>query len=554
MISRLTIKLILASFLIISISCSSSKTLSTDTSETESTEENSEETVEEIPSLEGWHTWSSTDTEYKGIDLDLAYEQYLNSREPKKKVLVAIIDSGVDRFHEDLSDIIWVNKDETPLNGIDDDNNGYVDDIYGWNFIGGKDSSHVENDSYELTRIYFEMNERFEGLNPDSISESDKEDYEYYLALRKDHESNKEELKTIYDQLNQIVLAANFAQSILNIPSIDAAQDMDLSLKDDDTEAVKNAKQVLQFFVGQAITDEVLEFEYNMIENQLNSLDPANDTRYIVGDDYDDLTVTNYGNNDVVGPFADHGTHVAGIVGAIRNNDIGMNGIADNIEIMILRTVPNGDERDKDVANAIRYAVQNGANVINMSFGKSFSPQKEYVDDAVRYADSSGVLMIHGAGNDGYDVDVKKNYPNKYYADSTGYAMNWITVGASTPAKELNIAADFSNYGKNNVDVFAPGVSIYSTVPNNEYEFLNGTSMAAPVVTGLAALIMSYYPELTSEQVKRIIFDSAEPLFDEIQKPGSQIEYVPFSSLSASGGIVNALRTVQLAEQMTNQE
>ena len=550
MISRLTIKLILASFLIISISCSSSKTLSTDTSETESTEEISEETVEESPSLEGWHTWSSTDTEYKGIDLDLAYEQYLNSREPKKKVLVAIIDSGVDRFHEDLSDIIWVNKDETPLNGIDDDNNGYVDDIYGWNFIGGKDSSHVENDSYELTRIYFEMNERFEGLNPDSISESDKEDYEYYLALRKDHESNKEELKTIYDQLNQIVLAANFAQSILNIPSIDAAQDMDLSLKDDDTEAVKNAKQVLQFFVGQAITDEVLEFEYNMIENQLNSLDPANDTRYIVGDDYDDLTVTNY----VVGPFADHGTHVAGIVGAIRNNDIGMNGIADNIEIMILRTVPNGDERDKDVANAIRYAVQNGANVINMSFGKSFSPQKEYVDDAVRYADSSGVLMIHGAGNDGYDVDVKKNYPNKYYADSTGYAMNWITVGASTPAKELNIAADFSNYGKNNVDVFAPGVSIYSTVPNNEYEFLNGTSMAAPVVTGLAALIMSYYPELTSEQVKRIIFDSAEPLFDEIQKPGSQIEYVPFSSLSASGGIVNALRAVQLAEQMTNQE
>lgn len=554
MISRLTIKLILASFLIISISCSSSKTLSTDTSETESTEEISEETVEESPSLEGWHTWSSTDTEYKGIDLDLAYEQYLNSREPKKKVLVAIIDSGVDRFHEDLSDIIWVNKDETPLNGIDDDNNGYVDDIYGWNFIGGKDSSHVENDSYELTRIYFEMNERFEGLNPDSISESDKEDYEYYLALRKDHESNKEELKTIYDQLNQIVLAANFAQSILNIPSIDAAQDMDLSLKDDDTEAVKNAKQVLQFFVGQGITDEVLEFEYNMIENQLNSLDPANDTRYIVGDDYDDLTVTNYGNNDVVGPFADHGTHVAGIVGAIRNNDIGMNGIADNIEIMILRTVPNGDERDKDVANAIRYAVQNGANVINMSFGKSFSPQKEYVDDAVRYADSSGVLMIHGAGNDGYDVDVKKNYPNKYYADSTGYAMNWITVGASTPAKELNIAADFSNYGKNNVDVFAPGVSIYSTVPNNEYEFLNGTSMAAPVVTGLAALIMSYYPELTSEQVKRIIFDSAEPLFDEIQKPGSQIEYVPFSSLSASGGIVNALRAVQLAEQMTNQE
>lgn len=554
MISRLTIKLILASFLIISISCSSSITLSTDTSETESTEEISEETVEESPSLEGWHTWSSTDTEYKGIDLDLAYEQYLNSREPKKKVLVAIIDSGVDRFHEDLSDIIWVNKDETPLNGIDDDNNGYVDDIYGWNFIGGKDSSHVENDSYELTRIYFEMNERFEGLNPDSISESDKEDYEYYLALRKDHESNKEELKTIYDQLNQIVLAANFAQSILNIPSIDAAQDMDLSLKDDDTEAVKNAKQVLQFFVGQGITDEVLEFEYNMIENQLNSLDPANDTRYIVGDDYDDLTVTNYGNNDVVGPFADHGTHVAGIVGAIRNNDIGMNGIADNIEIMILRTVPNGDERDKDVANAIRYAVQNGANVINMSFGKSFSPQKEYVDDAVRYADSSGVLMIHGAGNDGYDVDVKKNYPNKYYADSTGYAMNWITVGASTPAKELNIAADFSNYGKNNVDVFAPGVSIYSTVPNNEYEFLNGTSMAAPVVTGLAALIMSYYPELTSEQVKRIIFDSAEPLFDEIQKPGSQIEYVPFSSLSASGGIVNALRAVQLAEQMTNQE
>jgi subtilisin family serine protease len=281
-------------------------------------------------------------------------------------------------------------------------------------------------------------------------------------------------------------------------------------------------------------------------------LNPDYNARTIVGDDYANVSERRYGNADVMGPDAKHGTHVAGIIGGVRGTTGGIDGVATGVKIMMIRTVPDGDERDKDIANAIRYAVDNGASVINMSFGKGFSPEKAAVDEAVKYADSKGVLMVHAAGNDGENLAEKPSFPTPAYLNG-GKPNGWIEVGASSWKGLDSLAAPFSNYGKAQVDVFAPGVDILSTVPGGGYERESGTSMAAPVVSGLAALLMSYYPNLSAADVKRIIMDSATRYADQkVLKPGAENgEMVPFGSLSITGGVVNAYSAVKLAEQMS---
>jgi subtilisin family serine protease len=273
---------------------------------------------------------------------------------------------------------------------------------------------------------------------------------------------------------------------------------------------------------------------------------PDFNSRSIVSDDYANSLEKIYGNNDVKGTGPVHGTHVAGIIAANRKNDIGMKGIADNVRIMAIRAVPNGDERDKDIANAIRYAVDNGALVVNMSFGKDYSPQKEAVDNAVRYAESKGVLLVHGAGNDNDDNDTKPSFPSRYYKDGKE-ATNWLEVGASAWGADTTLVADFSNYGKKTVDVFAPGVRIYSTTPANTYREQDGTSMASPAAAGVAALLMSYFPTLTASNVREILKQSSRK-FDNlpVRKPGGK-EFVHLKDISISGGLVNAYEAVKLA-------
>ncbi len=274
------------------------------------------------------------------------------------------------------------------------------------------------------------------------------------------------------------------------------------------------------------------------------------DPRPIVNDNYSDPYEIGYGNNDYQGPDAFHGTHVSGIIAAIRNNDTGMDGVADNVRIMTIRAVPNGDERDKDVANAIKYAVDNGASIINMSFGKGFSWNKTVVDEAVEYAEDNDVLLVHAAGNAGQDNDISDNYPNDSYDRKCWFcdkeADTWIEVGALSFQTGEKLPASFSNYGEDGVDLFAPGVGLYSTIPESEYSSASGTSMASPVVAGVAALIRSYFPTLTAEQVKEIILESATPLDVEVIKPGTE-EKVPFVALSKTGAVVNAYEAVKMA-------
>lgn len=497
-----------------------------------------------------WHLLGTDESPYYGTNVEKAYRELLADKSPKKEVVVAIIDSGSDIDHEDLKVNIWINEDEIAGNGIDDDNNGYIDDINGWNFIGGPDGEHVNQDTYELTRIYADLELDFIGVDPTTIPDSLKDDYEYYLEIKKAFEEKKNESTQILYNLKGIEQAIIGSKQIFGVSSLDSLTEEQSKPKSSDGPYLQQAKQLVAFLNDNSLTendiDEALEQYESLVEYSLNT---EFDPRYIVGDDYDDLSDRFYGNNDAKGVRYNHGTHVAGIVGAVRNNNIGIDGIV-NVKLMIVRNTPNGDERDKDVANGIRYAAENGADVINMSFGKGYSPQKEYVDAAVKYADSLGVLMVHGAGNDATNIDSTDSFPNKYYLYG-GQANAFMNVGASSWKSGEFIVADFSNYGKINVDIFAPGVDINSTYPDNSYKKEDGTSMASPVVAGIAALIMSYYPELTAVQVKQLLMDTAvKPDAEMVVKPGSD-QLVPFSSLSVSGGIIDAYEALLKANELT---
>jgi len=469
----------------------------------------------------------------------------------KDTVTVAVIDSGVDIKHEDLQGKIWVNDDEIPGNGIDDDDNGYVDDVHGWNFIGG-DGENVEYDTYEVTRLYVKLRKRFADVDSAAVAPAEREAYQRYRRIQSDFQTQRRETKQQLSNVQSANDAVRFAQQLLqqHLDTDSLTQEAVANISSP-RQQVQRARDILMYFYNQGLAPSDVQEYHDHLKNKLEyNLNPDFNPRPVVGDDYDDKQERIYGNNNVIGPDADHGTHVAGIVAAARDNGMGVDGVASAVRIMSVRTVPNGDERDKDVANAIRYAVDNGADVINMSFGKSYSPYKQVVDDAVAYADSMGVLMVHAAGNDGEDVDSTANYPTRQYATG-GAAERWIEVGASSWQGGRQLAAPFSNFGDETVDVFAPGASIYSTVPNNRYERNDGTSMAAPMVTGLAALLMSYHPDLSAAEVRSLILDTATRYADQQVTSPATGNVVPFRSLSRTGAVVNAYAALRQAAQMT---
>lgn len=498
--------------------------------------------------LLNWHNKDLRSDQIPGIALDKAYQKVLDSKK-SRRVVVAVIDSGVDIYHEDLEGKIWQNVDEIPGNQIDDDNNGFVDDVNGWNFLGNSDGDNIDFETYEITRMYRQYTDKVDN----TLFPGDR-DYDLYLKVRKDYFSKLNQAKRDRNNLNDFIQNYDFYKRYLQ--GYLRKHDFNLAevkrIKPTDT-ALRKAKDFWVYVNASGLTPEVIERLQEKNYSTLNyHLNPDFDPReMIMGDDIKDVSDLGYGNNDVVGSRPEHGTHVAGIIAAVRDNGIGVNGIVENVQIMPLRIIPNGDERDKDVANAIRYAVDNGASVINMSFSKDYSPYKVAVDQAVKYAELNNVLIVHGAGNASRDLDFDSIYPNRVYSDAT-VADNWLTVGASTIDLNVNLAATFSNYGRRSVDIFAPGVDIYSLEPNNSYGLQSGTSMASPVVAGVAAMLMSYYPELTLNQVKRIILNS----YSNHQKlkvflPGQDKKLCRFKRLSKSGGVINAYRAVVMAERAT---
>ena len=551
---------------------------------------------------ENWYNLDLAKDGYFGISTEKAYLEILKGKSPKNKIVVAVIDGGVEPNHEDLKGVMWVNQKEIPDNGIDDDGNGYIDDINGWNFIGSK-KGNLAYDNLELIRIYRKLNPKYrstiKSTKLDSVGE---EEFALYNKVTSefgkkydDADQNFRVLSAITKLLDSVATSnKKIVPTLADIENYKANDDMEEQVKKIIRTGSRRSNGFEKFY--KEVKDAYKQYDIMLRYN----LNPNYDQRAeLVGDDYGNSNERFYGNNDVMGPNADHGTHVSGIIAAKRNNNIGINGIADQVSIMAIRVVPEGDERDKDVANGIRYAVDNGARIINMSFGKSFKWDKKVVDDAVKYAESKDVLLVHAAGNDNQNVDKEENYPNKYYespealaykkkhqvkvkdiikeapkptvrrpyngaevaktikkiaVDTAKFklpqAKNWIEVGASAYKNDADLKASFSNYGKFNVDVFAPGFMIKSTVPKSKYEEFDGTSMAAPVVSGIAAVILSYYPELKAPQVRDIIIKSVVKVDHKVKLKdefGTAVK-VPFSELCNSGGVANLYNALKLAE------
>ncbi len=466
-----------------------------------------------------------------GMSVDRAYEELLKGKKGQK-VIVAVIDSGTDIEHEDLKGRVWTNPKEIPGNGIDDDNNGYTDDVHGWNFLGD-----IVHENLEMTRI---------------VKKGDDGSETFKNALKK-MEAKKEEALTNKQQIDFILNADKGIAEHLKKENY-TLQDVKSILTTNPT--LGNYKMAMMQFLANSSREEfikgVKEYEEHIYDQLNYHLNPEYDGRKILADNAEDFSTKFYGNNQVWGPdkkHALHGTHVAGIIAQVRGNGLGGDGVATNVEIMALRAVPNGDEYDKDIALAIRYAADNGAKVINGSFGKGFSPHKEWVYEAIKYAAGKDVLFVHAAGNDGEDLNIVESYPNDRVGDKE-IADNFIKIGALNFEYGAKTVADFSNYGKKDVDVFAPGVKIYATVPNNEYEYQQGTSMASPNAAGVVALIRSYYPTLTAPQVKQILKESGVAINKKVVVSGDPTNRLPFAELSTSGKIVNAYNALLMAEKM----
>jgi subtilisin family serine protease len=477
-----------------------------------------------------------------GAAVDRAYKELLTGKKPQRTIVVAIIDSGVDTAQEDIHANLWTNPREVAGNGRDDDGNGYVDDVHGWDFIGGPGNKDVGKDTYEVTRMFA----RCSAGGPPPPQATCEEVKTLFNQKRAEAEQEMSQIQMMDKAVDNIVtvLKSQVAPDTLSPARVAALK----PVRND----VAQAQQMYMQLVANHITPAMVKDEMARLQGELDyGYNPSYNPRTIVGDNYDDPSQRNYGNTNVVGPDPSHGTGVAGIIGAVRGNGIGVDGIATDVKLMVVRTVPDGDERDKDVANAIRYAVDNGANVINMSFGKGFSPYKTAVDDAVKYADEKGVLLVHAAGNDGDNLENARNYPTRAYL-SGGWAKNWIEVGASTWETPDKLAAEYSNYGKTQVDLFAPGSDITLAQPGNKYAPESGTSFSSPVVAGVAALIMSYYPSLTAADIKKVIMDSVTPLKDlMVVKPGDTAS-IRFGDLSVTGGVVNAYNALKLAAQVAS--
>ncbi len=506
--------------------------------------------------LKGWHLKDKTKDGYYGISLEQAFEFVKNKK--STTVIVAVIDNGADTLHEDLKPVLWRNPKEIPGNGIDDDKNGYTDDVYGWNFLGGKDGRNVKEGTAEAARMYHALKPRYSGtVDETKLSPKEKEEYRIYKKLQEEIETGATNAQEQILFLRGLYRKSGEADSLLQIRFKKVYTGNDLvSFKPANSKEADAKSTMFALFRGfdvmdvnntSLMTDFTAYYKSQEKKAEAPNEVPKDYRGEIVKDNYNDFNDRYYGNGDVMAGTPLHGSHVSGIIAAARNNGIGVDGIANDVKIMVLRAVPDGDEYDKDVALAIRYAVDNGAKIINMSFGKGYSPEKRWVDDAVRYAQSKGVLLVHAAGNDHNNVDSTENYPSPYFADTKTKASNYITVGASGDPKTGGLIADFSNYGKREVDVFAPGVKIYSTIPaGNAYEFEDGTSMASPVVAGLAALILSYFPDLSAEQVKYCIEKGAQNPNIKVKKPGGE-NNVDFSDFSRTGGIINAYESVKIA-------
>jgi len=499
-----------------------------------------------------WHQLDLDKDGFYGISLNQAYD-FIKGKK-SKPVLVATIDSGCDTLQKDMQGVIWVNPKDKG-DGKDEDHDGYVNDTHGWDFLGGPEGKCDYTETTEEVREYARLKPKYETVT--TAPAGDQKEYNYWLTVKATHDStiakSTKELQELQPEMNIMMITNGYVKKALNLGPDGTFTVNDLNKIQSPNDTVNQSKYVWNMVLtqegGNATNAKVIKELSEYIQKLNNDINPDLTSRQtIVGDD-PNVWGSHYGNNVVEYPDASHGTGVAGLIGAKRGNGYGIDGVADNVHIMIIKAVPNGDEYDKDIANAIRFAVDHGAKVVNMSFGKKLSPHKAWVDSAFEYAAAHDVLLVQAAGNDNQDVDVKPQFPNDIYLDGKT-TDNVICVGASAWKKDTTLAGSFSNYGQKQVDLFAPGVKVTSIDLNAEFNTADGTSFASPIVTGIAALVLEYYPKLSASQVKQAILESATPLKGMmVYKPGTH-DLVDFTTLSKTGGIVNAYRALEIASKM----
>lgn len=506
--------------------------------------------------LKHWPAMDLVKDTVPGMSVDKAYNEIIKNRKGET-VIVGVIDSGVDIDHEDLKNVIWTNPGEIAGNGVDDDKNGFIDDVHGWNFLGD-----IVDENMEYVRIIRKLKPKYEGKSESSISAADRKEFALYKKAMADYEKESSEIianKVRYKQILSQLKPTHEAMA-KKLGKVDYTKEDLAAIKNPlapEQQQIAMLSQMLNYAdtvpeVINELEDGVKYFNHRLDSN----FNMTKDFRGVLGDNPDDITDNIYGDNNVSGPDpkkedVKHGTHVAGIITAQRKNGIGMDGVANNVKILVVRAVSNGDEYDKDVALGIRYAVDNGAKVLNTSFGKYYSPHADWVYEAIKYAASKDVLIINAAGNDGLDLDTVNVYPNDQIDNGSEMADSFLTVGALNNKYGSELVADFSNYGKTNVDVFAPGVKIWSTTPLNTYEYLQGTSMAAPEVAGVAAMIRSYYPKLSAKQVKQIIMDSGLTTNTQVVLGGETSNTESFANISKSGKMVNLYNALIMADKLS---
>ena len=508
--------------------------------------------------LKTWYHKDFSTTNVYGVNTDNAYK-FLESKGLKPRtVVVGVLDSGVEVDHPGLINNMWKNPNEIPNNGIDDDKNGYVDDIYGWNFIGGK-TADVDADNLEVTRMVKKYQPIFEGTDSAKNRANQAkmpEEYAIYQKSKKLYDEKGSEAKQYYhyfsgfnNAIPSIVKTLNGKTlTKANLAAIKPASQEDSrnlqilnSLVQDAGNVGKTPKEVEEL-LRKEIEGALKHYESQATKHYNLDFDPRAE---IVGDNYDNYNEKHYGNNHYEGPDASHGTHVSGIIAGLPHGNEVQYGVAHKVaKIMTVRAVPDGDERDKDVANAIRYAVDNGAKILNMSFGKAVSPGKKHVWDAMKYAEKKGVLLVKAAGNENQNIGENEYFPTNFMkqSDEKPFVSNMIVVGASTNNSQ-NLRARFSNYNGKMVDVFAPGQEIYSTVPDAKYEYLQGTSMASPVVAGAAAVLWAYMPSLTPQQIKEALVKTVNKSTVNANVDSS----ANFDQISVAGGVIDLYKAAQYA-------
>jgi subtilisin family serine protease len=533
---------------------------------------------------ENWHHLAPEDGVF-GAAIERAHAAARESglRPARRPITIALIGGGIDISHKAISDIIWVNRRERRINGRDNDRNGWIDDRHGWNFLGN-DTMTINSLSTMGDREFLRLKDKYNhflfvedgiaymfddelGALVETEPPADMEEFEYFLRVVTESElaeTNRgvmlakavvwyireigHSMRMAYPE--RVLTRTDFGEFVRAQQSTTAMQDalfafIDLMFMSANTE---DWNTMAAFADTEFIPIQELRHERAMARRFPRE-------RELIGDDPNDLNDKGYGNNNLLANNALRNTMIAGIIGA-GGGQSEIRGITNNVQIMTLRIEADfGEPYMKDMALAIRYAVEQGADIIQLGATNRLFPrhQSHWVEEALRYAEQRNVLVVIPVRDLSSNLDDFPFYPNRNL--STGTLSNIITVAASD---SLGNPFLWANFSETELDIFAPGVEIKSAMPGNRYAIDSGSAYAAAMVTGVAAFIKNYFPQITPAQMRQLLIDTVTDRSDaEVEKQyrataGSMrgriaTDLFLFSDLCVSGGILNAERAIKEA-------